>query len=113
MDNLEKAYCLGILTGWFFTWFVIGIVKLPDLLGRRNRLLQKVKYLVDYRDGVVTIADLVLEAEISPEKAKKFLVNLAEKLEIEPEVEETTGVRFYRFVNGREISRLKEKKRIK
>ena len=63
------------------------------------------QYLIDRNDGIVTVTDLVIAAKVSPEKATKFLTSFARKLEIEPEVEEETGTRFYRFVNASQISK--------
>lgn len=110
MDAIEKAYYSGLFLGCVFTFFIFALVNFPELLSRRNKLLKEVKRIIDYRNGIVTVTDLVMEAEVSPEKAKKFLVDLANKLQIEAEVEPTTGTRFYRFINAKAISQIKERK---
>ena len=72
--------------------------------GSYKELLRYTKSLIELQEGVVTVADLALRAEVSPTKASKFLKKLALQLEIEPEVDET-GTIYYVFNTGKTISR--------
>ena len=67
--------------------------------------------LAKYNKGIVTVLDLVAAAKVSPEKASKFSIEFARRLDIEPEVEERTGTRFYRFVNGDRIEEYEREKK--
>ena len=65
--------------------------------------------MTKYNQGIVTVLDLVDAAQVSPEKASKFLVEFARKMDVEAEVEESTGTVFYRFINsGRVLERERE-----
>ncbi len=97
-DAFLAGWMLGILvmliTGWLFVF--------PKDNGYKT-LLREIKYLVENNNGLVTPTDLVLRAEISPNKSKKFLKKLAQQLEATVEVDET-GTIYYRFTIAKAIN---------
>lgn len=112
MNELDKAYYFGIFIGWFLTTSFYAIIYLPPMFSKKEKLMSATKSIVDYKNGFVTVTDLVLNCNVSPEKAKKFLTELTQKLNIEPEVEEQTGTIFYRFVSARKLEELEREKEI-
>lgn len=106
----NQGYVLGMIIGIAsvcITWYISTF---PELMSKRNKMVKEIAKLTRHNKGVVTVYDLVAAAEVSPEKARKFLIELARKLDIEPEVEESTGTRFYRFVDGNRINRIEAEK---
>lgn len=102
---LDRQYALGMIVGIISVLSGWGITGLPEFFRKKKKMLTEMQYLIDRNDGIVTVADLVIAAKVSPEKATKFLVSFAQKLETEPEVESETGTRFYRFNNASQISK--------
>lgn len=99
-SNVEFLY---FLFGCLFTLCWMPLLSSFSLNGKYKELLRYTKNLIELQEGVVTVADLALRAEVSPAKASKFLKNLALQLEIEPEVNET-GTIYYVFNTGKTIS---------
>ena len=109
---LDKSYILGLCVGWLSVLFSFGLVNLPELLSKRNKMFREASKLTKYNKGIITVLDLVVAAEVSPEKASKFLTKFARKLEVEPEIDENTGTIFYRFVNGDRIEEYERDKKL-
>ena len=108
-----KGYILEILAGGFSISFIFGLFNFPELFSKRNKMFRETSTLTKYNKGIVTVLDLVVAAEVSPEKASKFLTEFARKLEVEPEIDENTGTIFYRFINSDRIEEYEIKKEIK
>ena len=111
-NALQKGYYFGLLVGWLSVLISYGLINLPELLTKRKKLFNETTNLTKYNEGIVTVLDLVAAAKVSPEKASKFLVKFAREMDIEAEVEESSGTVFYRFVNSdRVLEREREQKR--
>lgn len=111
-NALDKRYYFGLLVGWLSVLISFGLINLPELLTKRKKLFNETTNLTKYNQGIVTVLDLVAAAKVSPEKASKFLVKFAREMDIEAEVEESSGTVFYRFVNSdRVLEREREQKR--
>ena len=108
---LDKSYIFGLLVGWISVLLSFGLVNLPELLSKRNKMFKEASNLTKYNKGIVTVLDLVVAAKVSPKKASKFLTKFARELEIEPEVDDNTGTIFYRFVNGDRIEEYERDKK--
>lgn len=88
---LVKGMIVGLIVP-FAIWMAYG---LPEILGKRTRLISKLRYLKDKNKGIVTVTDLTLEAEVSPDNAEKFLKNFAQKTHTQADVDPLTGERYY------------------
>ena len=108
----DKGYIIGVISGSIITSSLWAIYNFPELFFKRKRMFAEVSRLTKYNKGIVTVLDLVTAAEVSPEKASKFLIEFARRLDVEPEVEESTGTRFYRFVNGDRIEEYEREKKL-
>lgn len=102
-DKSDVAF-FSFLLGCLFTIGWMPLLSSFNWNGKYKELLRYTKSLIELQEGVVTVADLALRAEVSPAKASKFLKKLALQLEIEPEVDET-GTIYYVFNTGKTISR--------
>ena len=101
----------GFLLGSGFGMAMMVILQGHEWNHNYKNLLRTTKSLIGSQDGILTVTDLALEAQISPAKAAKFLKKLALQLEIEPDVDDT-GAIFYVINTGKNISvqqRLKKK----
>ena len=102
---LDRQYFFGLLVGWLSCLIGWSMFNIPEFFSRKIKMIGQMQSLIERRNGIVTVTDLVVSAKVSPEKATKFLADFARKLEIEPEVEEDTGTKFYRFINAQEIAK--------
>ena len=109
---LNKSYVIGYISGLLTISFSWGVFTLPELLFKKKKMFTAITSMSKYNKGIITVLDLVAAAEVSPEKATRFMIEFARKLNVEPEVEESTGTRFYRFVNGNQISEHRREKEI-
>lgn len=98
-DSAFSSFILGSIFGVFFMTMITGY----DWNHKYKNLLRTTKSLIVTQNGIITVADLALDAQISPTKAAKFLKKLALQLEIEPEVDDT-GAIFYVINTGKNIS---------
>ena len=103
MVDKSDVATLSFLLGCLFGICWIPFINSFSGNGSYKELLRYTKSLIELQEGVVTIADLALRAEVSPAKASKFLKKLALQLDIEPEVDET-GTIYYVFNTGKTIS---------
>ncbi|MBE9166622.1 hypothetical protein IQ238_03420 [Pleurocapsales cyanobacterium LEGE 06147] len=87
---VSGTFILGSLFGLGISWL------LSAKSDRYEKLLRETKYLVNSKDGIVTVSDLVFNAGIPPAKCKKFIERLAIQLDAEVELTET-GKIFYKF----------------
>lgn len=113
-NGLElESYWLGLLVGVLIMliswWFSFGYQLLVGQSSKK-KLFAAVSELTRYNQGIVTVFDLVTKLEISPRRANKLLTKLAHELNIEPEIEESTGTKFYRFVDGDRIKHLSKER---
>ena len=76
---------------------------IPSSASKKSNLITCVKALIEQNNGIVTVTDLVLMAKVSPNKAKRFLSELASALQVEAEFDEETASKFYRFVGAKQI----------
>ncbi len=93
---ISGTFMLGSLFGFGMSWL------LSAKSDRYEKLLRETKYLVNSKDGIVTLSDLVLNTGIPPARCKKFLERLSIQLDAEVEVTET-GKIFYKFPTANNI----------
>jgi hypothetical protein len=93
---------LSFFMGGLFGIGWMSFHSIPNWESKYKELLRYTKNLIELQDGIVTVADLTLKAEVSPAKASKFLKKLALQLEMEPEVDDT-GTIYYIFNTGKTI----------
>lgn len=97
-DIFLGAFLLGMLTKTAIDIAFIGS-------GRKSYsdLLRETKHLIEQHDGIVTTTDLSLKAEISPNRAAKFLKKLSQQLQAQIEVDDT-GAIYYKFITAKVIN---------
>jgi hypothetical protein len=90
------TFMLGSLFGLSINWL------LTAKGDRYEKFLRETKHLVNSKDGIVTLSDLVLNTGIPPAKCKKLIEKLAIQLDAEAEITET-GKIFYKFPTANNI----------
>lgn len=87
---VSATFMLGSFFGFSMSWL------LSAKSDHYEKLLRETKYLVNSKNGIVTLSDLVFNAGIPPARCQKFLEKLAIQLNAEVEITET-GKIFYKF----------------
>ena len=101
----NNPYYLGFLLGWLFTSVAYYLIySIPSSASNKSNLIACVKTLIEQNNGIVTATDLVLMAKVSPNKAQRFLSELASELQVEAGFDEETASKFYRFVGAKQIA---------
>ena len=104
IDLCNNPYYLGFLLGWLFASVTYYLTySIPSSASKKSNLIACVKALIEQNNGIVTATDLVLMAQVSPNKAQRFLSQLASELKVEAEFDEETASKFYRFVGAKQI----------
>jgi hypothetical protein len=77
MVDKSDIATLSFFMGGLFSICLMSFLSIPNWGSKYKELLRYTKSLIELQDGIVTVADLALKAEVSPAKAAKFLKKLA------------------------------------
>ena len=108
----DKDYIIGLITGSLTCSFLWWMISIPELFSKIKKIFREISSLTKHNEGIITVFDLVTAIEISPDKASKFLTKFARKLDIKPEVNDSTGTIFYRFISGDRIKEYEREKKM-